>query len=459
MALTSLSKVLCSSLLLTPLLSVVFLLSAAVVNPCEFAVQASHTRSTGTDGRDGRDGQPGRAGRAGRDQVIWASDTPAYVDLQGGDGGDGGDGERASRPRCDRYHNEPAHDLEAPDGGDGGNGGAGGAGGAGGNLTVYYESLTQLRNIYVNAAGGDGGRGGRGAAGTRGCYCEEHYWSVATCTDGSCTTTNHDCTDGDDGDDGDDGAEGEAGALGRVRVIKQSEPLTTDNPEFNQAISSLTDTPVALSRNLWEVQTGAATGIFASGSIVDDTYERYSGRVEQQFQLVWSAARSQQSLSPSSTLTVRINPQGTLEINPTEDLWIDAATTTDGSSTTYQVNGAVLASEATQLSLGRHSGRGDQLNLNILDLAGTSDLIETRFFIRYKTNEGDRRPRYVTRYEAELPIDLIEQEYNRFSLSVGQLPINAQYLTRGTDARVELVISRSYAGNTAEQTLDWNGRL
>lgn len=459
MALTSLSKVLCSSLLLTPLLSVVLPLSAAVVNPCEFAVQASHTRSTGSDGRDGRDGQPGRAGRAGRDQVIRASDVPASVDLRGGDGGDGADGERASRPRCDRYHNKPEHDLEAADGGDGGNGGAGGAGGAGGNLTVYYESLTQLRSIYVNAAGGEGGRGGRGAAGTRGCYCDEHHWSVVTCTDGNCTTENYSCTDGEDGDYGYNGAEGEAGALGRVRVIKQSEPLAADNPEFNQAIASFAGTPVALSRNLWEAQTGAATGIFAIGSIVDDTYERYSGRVEQQFQLVWAAARSQQSLPPSSTLAVRINPQGTLEINPTEDLWIDAATTTEGALTTYRVNGAVLASEATQLSLGRHSGQGDQLNLNILDLAGTSGLIETRFFIRYKTNEDDRRPRYVTRYEAELPSNLIEQNFNRFSLAVGQLPISAQYLARGTEARVELVISRSYAGNTAEQTLDWTGRL
>lgn len=459
MALTSLSKVLCSSLLLTPLLSVVLPLSAALVNPCEFALQASHTLTTGTDGRDGRDGQPGRAGRDGREQVIWASDTPVSIDFQGGDGDDGGDGERVGQPRCDRHRNEPAHDLDAADGGDGGNGGAGGAGGAGGNLIVYYESLTQLRNIYVNAAGGEGGRGGRGGAGTQGCDCDEHHWSVVTCTDGNCTSANCDCTDGEDGDDGYDGAEGNDGALGRVRVIKQSEPLQADNPEVSRAIASLTDTPVSLSRNLWEVRSGAATGIFASGSIVDDTYEQYSGRVEQQFQLVWAAGRSQQSLSSSRNLTVRINPQGTLEVNPTDDLWIDAATTTEGPLTTYRVNGAVLASEATQLSFGRHSGRGAQLSLNILDLAGTSDLIETRFFIRYKTNEDDRRPRYVTRYESELPSDLIEQDYNRFSLAVGQLPISAQYLTRGTEARVELVISRSYAGNTAEQTLDWTGRL
>ncbi|MEO1742270.1 MAG: collagen-like protein, partial [Cyanobacteria bacterium J06629_9] len=123
------------------------------------------------------------------------------------------------------------------------------------------------------------------------------------------------------------------------------------------------------------------------------------------------------------------------------------------------VRSALLRSEALQLAFGRPSGSGEQFELSILDRAGLSDVIETRFHLRYRVEEGERRPRYRTRYEADIPSELIQQNHNRFTVKLADLPIDREYLQTGSSVRVELVVTRTYAGNSAEQTLSWNGQL
>lgn len=440
--------------LLTTLLLSAALPFSAVIHPCSSVAIAA--RSFGTDGRDGRDGRSGEAGaNNGGNTLMQTTERPINVDLQGSDGGDGepsGDGER---PYCSNQ-GRPAYDLEAADGGNGGSGGRGGNGGNGGLLTVYYRDRAQLKNIFVNAAGGAGGRGAYGGRGTRGCRCRVRRWEIETCTDGNCQTQRYTCRDGRDGVDGRDGDRGEAGRVGAARLVNQAEPLTTDNPKLEQAIATLPTTPFLLSRNLWDKSAGAQA-LFASGSTIADQYEEYAGRVEQQFQLVWAAARPQREIS--SPLNIVLNQQGALEISPPADLWIDSDISQSEGLTTYRVQGAVLQSEATQLSLGRNSGQDQQLTLNVIDLAGVSDLVDTRFHLRYRTNEGDRRTRYITRYDAEIPSELVTQSYNRFTLALGKLPIDSEYLRRGTQGSIELTMTRSYAGNSVEQSLSWSGRL
>ncbi|MEL6488435.1 MAG: element excision factor XisI family protein [Cyanobacteria bacterium J06621_3] len=327
----------------------------------------------------------------------------------------------------------------------------------GGMLTVYYQDPTQLRNVSVDAAGGDGGRGGRGGRATWGCDCYKHEWSITECSeDGSCETEEYTCRDGSDGRHGSDGRDGASGSTGVARLVKQTEQLLPENAQERRAIATFPSTPIELSRNLWETRTGAQA-LFAAGSVISDTYQQYTGRAEQQFQLIWEAERPASVLS--GNLNLAINEQGELQVNPVEDLWIDSTLSTEGDLTTYRVNGAVVASEATRLTLGRNSGRGEQFTLNVIDLAAASDLVETRFYLRYRTNDSNRRPVYVNRYEDEIPSNLITQEYNRFTIPIGQLPIRDRYLRDGTEVSMELVITRSYVGNSAEQTLDWTGQL
>lgn len=437
-------------------LSSILPLSVAIVNPCSSVAIAA--RTYGTHGQDGRDGQDGYDGADGVNRTVDATEDLIELDLRGADGSDGDRGERGMRGRC-QNHDRPDTDVKAASGGDGGDGGDGGNGGDGGDATVYYTSRTHLRNVYINAAGGRGGRGAAGKDGGQGCNCHEYSWSETSCTDGDCDTNNFSCTDGEDGEDGTWGSRGDNGRTGKVRIVDTTlldgARLEEENPAVESAIAQLPLAPIALSRNLWETRS-RAQDIFNSGSVINDTYEEYVGRAEKQFQLIWDAAYPKQQAS--GALKIALNEEGSLQINTPDDLWIDAERTEDASLTTYRVQYALLASEATNLSVGRRDGRGEQFVLNVIDLAGKSDLLETQFHVRYKTKNDNGRRGYITRYEGDLSNNLLSRDHNRFALNVGQLPIDKKYLRPNTEARIEITVTRTLANNTAEQVLTWNGQ-
>jgi hypothetical protein len=154
-----------------------------------------------------------------------------------------------------------------------------------------------------------------------------------------------------------------------------------------------------------------------------------------------------------------IDESGEIYISTDEDLWIEGELTHTDKRTTYRVTGAVLASEARELALGRKEGQGQQAKLNIVDLGQVSNLVETRFKVRYEVKEDDRRARFITRYDAELPAELVTEGQDRFTLNLGQLPIAGRYVEAGTEVRVDITITRSYAGKQTEQVLSWNGQM
>jgi hypothetical protein len=431
--------------------------STVIFNPCSSVAQAA--RTSGIDGSNGSSGANGETGRSGRDATVEATEQPVEIDISGASGGPGSSGENGERANCDN-HNRPDTNVEAADGGDGGNGGNGGSGGNGGNVTVYYQNRDYLRNVYVNAAGGDGGQGGYSGNGSQGCNCSEYNWSVTTCPDGNCTTNNFSCTDGEDGDDGSHGSRGASGQTGKARLVDQSiaqgDRLQADNPKVESAIASLSTTPISLSRNLWEIRTGAQS-LFANDSVIDDEYEAYTGRVEKQVQFVWEATRPQSAAS--GEIEIALNEQGEFQVTSLSDLWINGELSEAEDLLTYRIKSTLLESEAAQLSLGRRDGQGQQLKLNVIDNAGTSDLVETSFHVRYQVSEGERDSRFTTRYEAEIPRELISQNYNLFTLALGQLPIDSKYVQAGTQAKIEITVTRTYAGNTATKVLRWDGEL
>ncbi|MEO0541243.1 MAG: collagen-like protein [Cyanobacteria bacterium P01_A01_bin.105] len=435
------------------LLSATLPLSAAILHPCSTIAQAS--RTVGRDGRDGDRGQDGRDGRNGRDTTVRATGEPLTLEMAGEDGDEGRRGSDASQPNCDT-HNRPRENVEAADGGDGGDGGRGGHGGNGGNLTVYYQDLNHLRNLYVLAGQGRGGRGGEGGYATEGCNCSYDSWEEETCQDGSCQTERFSCEDGEDGQRGDYGQNGNDGQPGRVRLVGQLETVPGDRPSLNSAIAQLPTTPINLSVNRWESRTGA-NALFASGSVVDDRYELYAGRIERQFQLIWESDLAQSRVNASLGLALTAN--GQLSIGLPEDLWLDGERTDTETLTTFRVRSALRRSEALQMALGQPRGDGRDFQLSVIDRASLSDVVGTQFHLRYKVDEGERRPLYRTRYEAPVPSELIEQNHNRFNLRLGNLPIDQRYLQSGSQVRIELIVIRSYAGNSGEQVLSWNGQL
>ncbi|MBE9071023.1 collagen-like protein, partial [Leptolyngbya cf. ectocarpi LEGE 11479] len=265
------------------------------------------------------------------------------------------------------------------------------------------------------------------------------------------------CYDGDDGTDGRNGRDGETGSLGQLALINQVDPLPQEAPSQSHTVSSLANSTVTLSKNLWETRSGAKN-LLAPGSIIANDYEVYTGHIERQFALDWQASQPSQGFTDSVDL--ELQPNGQVSIGFPEAYWLLGDTIEQDTLTTYRVDGIVPVAEVTQLAVGRVDGRSRTFEVNVVDLAQRSDQLETRFEVRYSTSGSDgRRRRYDLEYEGAVPADLVQQDHNRFTLSLGRLPIRSQLLSGGTRAQVELTIIRSYGNNSAEQTLTWQGEI
>ena len=434
---------------------------------CTFLAWSAQASDFGRDGRSGSDGQTGRRGRDGQSQTIFANGSPVNLDLSGEDGSDGDDGTEGDDADCGRQPRDVDRNLRAADGGKGGNGGNGGDGGNGGSLTVYYTNPADLRQIFVRATGGRGARGGRRAEGGRGCNCRDRNWQIQTCKgtpgspDYSCKTRKFSCQDGNDGSDGSDGRDGSDGALGSVTLIQRSETLLPDNPTATVGMPQLKDQVFALSKNIFQTRNGAAS-VLAPGSVMADQYLEFVERAESSFQVVWNATRPITDFA-GEQVKVSLEDDKQVKVSFPEEVWVDGTTSQQGGTTQFVATNVILKKEATQLKRADFSGSGTDLNFAVIDAAGKSELITTQFRIKYKVSEsGDRfreRFDYRTRYEGDIPAELVTRSNNRFVLNLGKLPIAPQYLKSGLPVEIELVATRSFAGRSAEQKIEWRGEI
>jgi hypothetical protein len=417
--------------------------------------------------RDGSNGSNGRAGRDGRDganQSVYADGSPVNLDLSGKDGEEGENGRRGSRPDCNYQPENVNSNVYAPSGGSGGDGGRGGNGGNGGSLTVYYSNLADLKKIAVRANGGNGGRGGRGARGAVGCNCRRKSWQVRTCrgTPGSadykCTETTYRCYDGSDGRDGRDGQDGKQGRLGVLSLVKGQQPLTEDKPTLQLPVSELAGRQFELSKNQWQQRQGA-TALLAIGSVIDDEYREFVGRLEGTFKIVWQDTQPLGSLvNQIATLTLNDNQQ--VEIDFPEDLWVNGTTKTEGKRTEFTVNNATLKQDVTRLAVAEFAEAGQNLNLKVVDLAGKSHFLNTQFRLKYRVQDSFSGSfDYQTVYDGEIPAGLVSRDNNRFTLNLGKLKMPSDALTSGTNVEIELVAIRSLGDRSAQQTLNWRGTI
>lgn len=443
------------------------LLPVPALEGCSLWAWAAETRSYGSDGSDGRDGRSGRNGQVGRSQTVTAMGTPATLDLAGTDGNDGERGEDGQRPRCGSQPRNVSYHLEAADGGDGGDGGQGGHGGAGGKLTVYYQDRAALQQLLVNARGGRGGRGGQGGVGAAGCRCDRRDWQVETCSgtpgqsDYSCRRERYTCRDGRYGVNGSFGKDGTTGQNGQLWLVNQLDPLPGETPSQTLSLREFASRPVTLSRNLWSARSGA-NALLASGSVVNDTYQEYVGRVEGQVALDWQAEKPA-GLFSDAPLTAEIDETGQLTARFSDQLWVDYTTQRNADQMILTINNVVRASDATRLAWGGTEGSGRDLKAVVLDLSGETANLNTQFRLTLETSNGDprrdRRLRYVTRYDEIIPADLVNVDHNRFALDIGRLSISQANITPGTYARITLTAIRSLGENSATQDISWQGQF
>ncbi|AFZ17422.1 hypothetical protein [Allocoleopsis franciscana] len=444
-----------------------FLPATPKVIRCTFLAWNAQASDFGRDGRNGSDGQTGRRGRDGQSQTIFANGSPVNLDLSGEDGLDGDDGREGDDADCGRQPRDVDRNLRAADGGKGGNGGNGGDGGNGGSLTIYYTNPADLKQIFVRATGGRGARGGRRAEGGRGCNCRDRNWEIQTCKgtpgspDYSCKTRKFSCEDGRDGSNGSDGKDGSDGTLGRITLIQRSETLAADNPTVTVGMAQLKDQVFPLSKNIFQTRKGASS-VLAPGSVMADQYLEFVERAESSFQVVWNATRPITDFAREQ-VKVSLEDDKQVKVSFPEEVWVDGTTSQQGGTTQFIASNVILKKEATQLKRADFSGSGTDLNFAVIDAAGKSDLITTQFRIKYKVSEsGDRfrdRFDYRTRYEGDIPAELVTRSNNRFVINIGKLPISPQYLKSGLPVEIELVATRSFAGRSAEQKIEWRGEI
>jgi hypothetical protein len=442
-----------------------FLPASGSVLCSAFAYEDSRIASNyGTDGSKGSDGRSGRSGRSGENQTIFVDGSPVNLDLSGQDGEDGEDGQRGYRANCGHQPDNVSHDIYAPNGGAGGDGGRGGDGGNGGSLTVYYNNLADLRKISVRATAGEGGRGGRGANGAVGCNCRKRRWEVKTCTgtpgspDYKCTEKTYRCHDGSDGRHGIDGSNGNQGHLGILSIVQGKESLAADNPTVQAAISELTGKQFNLSKNKWNLRTGA-TSLLAPGSVIADEYREFEQRLEGTFQLIWQERQPISSFG-NQAATLNLNDNKEIQITFPEDLWVEGSSKQEANLTTFTVNNAIPQKDVTRLAVAEFAGADQNLNLKIVDLAAKSHALQTQFRVKFRAQDNySGFSDYRTVYEGDLPAELVTRDYNRFILALGKLPVPSNALDPGVKVDIEVVATRSLGGRSAKQTINWQGQI
>ena len=411
------------------------------------------------DGDNGNDGRSGRSGRSGRDATVFANGSAVSLDLSGRDGEDGEDGEDGDRPRCRRrYGGKVKRNIHAPDGGRGGDGGSGGSGGSGGFLTVYYNNITDLKSILVRSQGGEGGRGGRGGDGARGCRCRRRSWTVESCsgkkgTDSyKCKKRRYRCYQGSDGRDGRDGRYGSRDSLGVLSLIKGKQQLEADNPRAELNFSELQSKSIRLSKNRW-ISGNGAVSLLAPGSVIADKYREFDKRIERDFQIDWQEKEPINNFQKAN-LKLNLNNDGKIEVDFPKKLWLDISKQQEDDLTKLVVNHAIPEKEVTELKPADFVGSDENLTFSIVDLAGKSDVIKTRFRVEYEIrgNNGGE-------YEYEIPPELVTQDYNRFILALGKLPIPKEGLEVGKKVRVKVTAIRSLGKRSKKQTIKWKGRV
>ncbi|MGF1542547.1 MAG: collagen-like protein [Pleurocapsa sp.] len=417
------------------------------------SVLASDIKEIGEPGDHGEPGNKGRDGRNSDSLTVFADGSPMTLDLTGEKGFAGQAGNKGYDAICEEQPKETDKNLRNSDGGNGGDGGDGGAGGTGGSLTVYTTNQEYLKQIYVIATGGEGGQPGLGGEGGNGCQCKTSYWNEETCTgnpgspDYRCTTKEFKCIDGYGGQKGRKGRKGRDGNLGNLTLINLDKSLAPDRPEATVTLSDLKDRGFTLSKNIWEIRTGAAA-LFAPGSIISDKYKELTARHEHSVLLVWDAPQPVTNFADEQVI-LSLKGENDADIIFPEDLWLETTAIKRDRVTELFVFNAIWEDEVADLKSDGIYGSGANLELDIIDRANQSDLVKTDFIVQYRVkNNDDKEFRkiydYRTQDQGGVPTDLIIQDADVFIIRLGQLGIPPEHLQPGVEIEVQVEAKRTF---------------
>jgi hypothetical protein len=346
-------------------------------------------------------------------------------------------------------------------------------GGDGGDLTIFYRQPQDLKNIFVNNLGGQAGVSGRGGYGGEGCDCYDDSWRVEVCEweevegaegekptrERKCETRTYYCRDGSDGSPGRDGAIAQDGSAGNVTLVQNLTAIPTDKPRATVTVGELQRGSISLSKNIWRSQSGLLSKL-ASGSRVPNDYREYVEFWQVPISLTWQAAQSPQAFS-AAQFDFALGDRRDLAVSQGGTLWLDYDVMQQGNAYKVTVTRAIAASDATALVRQGLTGTGQDLQLTIVDFGKYPNWINSQFRVIYRTRNPNPEFRqgytYTTRYDGVLDPAYVQQNQGEFKLQIGALPIDSQYLQRGTAIELEVIAERSFASHSTSQTIRWTG--
>ncbi|MEE2742671.1 MAG: hypothetical protein VYD54_02120 [Bdellovibrionota bacterium] len=411
----------------------------------------SFFNSFGNEGSNGQAGYEGRIGEKGRDITYRADGRSQFFDLRGQDGGDGGHAEQGEDARWCTHH-EPENDIEGASGGNGGQGGDGGDGGNGGIATLYYRTLSDLRNVVVDASPGYGGRAGRGSDGGYGCMCETYEWSkmltetnYRTVTKKDCDAQNNCtekrervpyersyektfyCEDGESGRAGKDGSHGLNGQYGRVKLIQKETPLEQVRPRANSTLEILRD-PLFLSRHLWETRKGAHS-ILGSNSQVADTYNLWMGLLERGIKIEWAVPHK--SFYTYKNTKVNLKLRDEIDFSFSGNFWPQYNVESRNGLKVIKIKNAMFRSEAEKIKPVDLTINGGKTKLVVKDQSNVHDELKTRFYLTAAWSRTDGNGSgLLKRFKGYIPSHLVRKNGGTYTISLGKLPIKSKYFKK-----------------------------
>ncbi len=246
-------------------------------------------------------------------------------------------------------------------------------------------------------------------------------------------------------------------------MINSNQPLLEDQTSASVSFKQLKENGYTLSKNAWEIKNGARS-ILAANSTVQDQYRYLVSRSEHSFLIVWNTTRPFERFADQIvTLKLKDGPKPEIDYKIPDEVWIDAKEENRGNRTDLIVYNALLKKEAVQLEIVKLVGKESDLKLVVVDNANVSDLVNTEWQVVIKTSRSDPRFRatedYVTRYQGSVPIKLIENKGNLFTLNLGQLQLNTKELRNGVGILIKLKVKRLMGNYSAEQSLKYENLL
>jgi hypothetical protein len=430
----------------------------------------------GFSGSSGRNGQNGFNGKDGQSTIVKATGQTEQLILAGSDGGPGNNGGFGSDAyNCYQGSTTPNYDLYGANGGEGGDGGNGGYGGDGGNIRVYFQNLSDVKNIFVDSSPGQGSYSGRGEYGGRGCRCTYYAWTKQEChqeaythtvclprgcqqgTAGCncqtqteyktvCVDKRYTCRDGYDGRQGYNGRNGSAGSYGSIQLVGQLTDLAPTTPSMVVLVDKILTGTFNLSRDDWDSKSGALS-VFAPGSKIRDDYKLFAGTSVNSVNFTWLDQDRSPSYYAGSRISLSLvgKPAIVKVALPTDLLAVTSQTGT-ANSTDFQFTKTMRRDELTNLRVEEMTGSMETLTLTMIDDSNVSDVSNTKVFIEsgWELEAGGKFKDWV-------PQNLIRSEKNKVHINLGRIPgIKAKKLKKyfGEKCELEMYIDRAFAGTT-----------